>query len=134
MSRFVFALTVVALMASTAAAQDPNSYPGSFSLGELTPTPEMWFYEQARRDYNNPQMMVRRRAEIAAAQRRDRIAARAWYGISLARPTANPTPIMSHYSPYWGGRGLDPWAWSGVRSTVILNTRRVPTEAIYGIW
>lgn len=73
----------------------------TFSMGEITPTPEMWFYEQARRDYMDPQMMLRRKAESQARLRRDRIAARKWYGYSAARPNLAGSPMMGYYGPNW---------------------------------
>ena len=52
------------------------------SPGEVTATPEMWFYEQAIRRYDDPKNAVRAAAEFKANQRRARIAAMDWYGYS----------------------------------------------------
>ncbi len=45
-------------------------------------TPEMWFYIQENRRYDDPKQMVRRKAEFKAVQRQRRIAAMQWYGFS----------------------------------------------------
>lgn len=91
------------------------------SLGTLNPTPEMWFYDQMRQDYNNPSLQVRRNAEQAAAERRARLAAAAWYGVYQARPTAGTTPHMSSFNPY----ARYPYLWGQVpASRAYLNSRR----------
>ncbi|MBS0207369.1 MAG: hypothetical protein JSS27_00310 [Planctomycetes bacterium] len=91
------------------------------SMGPVTPTPEMWFYEQAARDYNDPKMAVRHKAEYDAAQRRERIAAQSWYGMSKARPTANPVPHMSGiYSPAFTGNTRAHGEWQAPASVVVL--------------
>ncbi|HWA97202.1 MAG TPA: hypothetical protein VG713_01860 [Pirellulales bacterium] len=83
------------------------------SLGQLTPTPEMWFYDQAIREHSDPKAAVRRKAEFESAQRQRRMAAMAWYGMSASRPTANPTPhIGGNYSPVWTSNTRYPWQWS----------------------
>lgn len=107
------------------------------SLSTLTPTPEMWFYEQMRQDYNNPTLQMRLRGERAAAERRARIAAREWYGVSLARPAAHVTPFTYYYSPTWGSNTANPYIWSGGRSStqIIIEARR-PTVSVsgFGMW
>jgi hypothetical protein len=71
----------------------------SASFGELQPTEAMWFHEQARKQYENPQAAVRANAEFRTAQRMQRMAAREFYGISPSRPTSilgpGYHPIMS---------------------------------------
>ena len=54
--------------------------------GEVTPTPEMWFYDQSMRQYNSPQMAVRAKADIRAQQRLRRLESMKWYGFSNSRP------------------------------------------------
>jgi hypothetical protein len=72
------------------------------SLGMMTPTPEMWFYDQAQQQYNNPKFIVRQKSEFAAHQRQQRLAAQTWYGMSRARPTANPTVHANgNYAPLY---------------------------------
>ena len=105
------------LLAASASAQEPAARPrqlnGRISLGELTPTSEMWFYEQEMRQHADPGLAVRRKAELKAAQRQLRIATRKWYGISASRPTTSPEPMYSH-SPYWSN-GYGAWGWIGPR-------------------
>lgn len=77
-----------------------------------TRTPEMWFYEQERIRYEDPKAAIRRRAELRAAQRDQRLAALKWYGFSNSRPMVNTTPAMGgSYSPYWGSNTYDPYRW-----------------------
>jgi hypothetical protein len=92
------------------------------SLGELTPTPQMWLYEQERRRYEDPRNTVRANAEYKGAQRRQRIAAMQWFGYSNARPTRSATPTHNTSAPHWGGNDAhDPSLWNGVgRPTVVL--------------
>ena len=80
-------------------------------------TPEMWFYEQERSRWENPQASVRRRAEIKAAQRAQRMASAKWYGMSNSRPSANITPLFGTYSPTWGSNSFDPNRWTTARDT-----------------
>jgi hypothetical protein len=88
----------------------------------------MWFYEQERIRYEDPRKAVRRRAELRAAQRADRLAALKWYGQSNSRPTVNSTPTMSSYAPYWGSNTYDPHRWRPYWTpTVVLR----PLEARY---
>ncbi len=85
------------------------------SPGQVSPTPEMWFYEQYRNDYQDPKMAVRKNAEFRSAQRRHRIAAMKWFGFSNSRPLASPTPWHGDYSPGWRSNNLAyPFQWSGV--------------------
>lgn len=89
---------------------------------------EVWLYEQERRRYEDPKQAVRRRAEFRANQRQRRIESRKWYGISNARPLANPTPLTSAYSHQWAGHRFAPFLWQNSPSIVI--TRRTG----YGLW
>ena len=61
------------LVAWPALAAEPSTandkYRGSImSPGEVAATPEMWFYEQYQRDYQDPQTMVRKKAEYRTVQ------------------------------------------------------------------
>lgn len=103
------------------------------SLSALQPTTEMWFYEQMRQDYNNPTLQVRRNSERAAAERKARLAAMEWYGMSNSRPMAYTTPHMYHYSPSWVGNGRRPWAWTGSTSSINIDARRTQTLGVSGI-
>ncbi|HUY89588.1 MAG TPA: hypothetical protein VMV10_12710 [Pirellulales bacterium] len=83
-------------------------------------TPEMWFYQQEMRRYEDPRAAVRRKAEFRAAQRQRRIAAMDWYGFSNSRPLANPTPFSGGvYAPGWiSNNNRHPMQWSGGGRTV----------------
>lgn len=95
------------------------------SLSSLNPTPEMWFYEKMREDYENPSLQVRRNSEQAAADRKARIAASSWYGVSNARPMAYVTPHMYHYSPTFAPNARFPYLWGQMpASRVYLQSRR----------
>jgi hypothetical protein len=120
---------VLLLAAAPAFAKKPAAvapvFGGTISPGELTPTPEMWFYEQYMRQYMDPQMAVRQRAEFRADQRNYRIAARRWFGFSNLRPTASTDPYNSDYSPHWvGNNRVYPDRWSGGNPVVVA----VPTS------
>ncbi len=64
----------------------------SISPGELKATPEMWFYEQYMRQYQDPKMAVRANAEFQADQRQRRLEAMHWFGFSNSRPRACSDP------------------------------------------
>ena len=77
-------------------------------------TPEMWLYSQELNRHDDPAQAVRRKAELRGAQRRQRIAAMKWFGLSNARPQASTVPMMGVYSPTWVGNGYDRYDWMGV--------------------
>lgn len=120
-------LLVIGIATAAMAQQPMGATPDSelgISPGEVKPTPEMWFYLQELRRYENPRVAVRKNAEFKAAQRMRRLAAQKWFGMSTARPMASPSPFTSTYSPYWASNSWDPYAWRGVgvgRSTVIVQ-------------
>lgn len=88
------------------AAKGPVSVEEMPSLGNATP--EMWFYLQELRRYEDPAAAQRRRAELKAAARRSRMISREWYGISNLRPAANPVPFMYRYSAHQTTNGWSP--------------------------
>ncbi|MCE9545205.1 MAG: hypothetical protein K8T25_06775 [Planctomycetia bacterium] len=78
--------------ARVASAKSAQSTPApTVSLSEIKMTPEMWFYLQERQRYESPKNAVRRNAEIAAAQRSQRIAAMQWLRQSAERPSVYAT-------------------------------------------
>jgi hypothetical protein len=87
-------------------------------LPEINPsqvTPEFYLYMQELRRHDDPQQAVRRKAEARAAARESRITAMKWYGMSNARPQANPVPFMSGaYSPTWIGSRPERYDWYGL--------------------
>ena len=87
--------------------------------GVLTPTPQMWFYEQERSRYEDTRHAIRRRAEARAQQRMDRVAAMAWYGMSNSRPTVSSTPWYGGYSAHWGSNSFDPLRWRPLAAPLV---------------
>jgi hypothetical protein len=133
MSRCVlaFALAALALAAAPivqAQQPGPDSPPGMrlVSPGEVAATPEMWFYEQERLRYEDPQTVVRQKAEMKAAQRQARLASMKWFGFSNSRPQASIDPYAGPYSPRWTSNGYIPSEWVGVGgSTVVFRPGRM---------
>ena len=91
--------------------RDENSLAGVPTL-----TPEMWFYQQQLRRYEDPQVAIHRKAEYRAEQRQQRLTSMRWYGLSNMRPYVHPTPWFSSYSPAWVGGGWDSYHWPGTPS------------------
>lgn len=86
----------------------------SVSPGELKATPEMWFYDQALRQYKDPQMAVRAQADLRAQQRQRRLESLKWFGLSNSRPRASSDPFHNDYSPGWvANPSYYPARWSG---------------------
>lgn len=99
------------------------------STGVVTPTPEMWFYQEEMRQYMDPKLAVRRAAEIRATERSQRIAALKWYGMSNSRPVCSADPFNGDYSPHWSsGSPNYPYRWTTTpRPWVVIG-------AGYGGW
>lgn len=94
---------------------------GMFSLGELKPTPEMWFYEQYLRQSQDPKVAVRANAEFRAEQRQRRIAALKWFGFSNQRPRAGVDFIHSDNSPSWTSNHMNyPSRWGGTGAAPVV--------------
>jgi hypothetical protein len=101
--------------------QGQTSSPGiHISAGELTATPEMWFYEQSLRQYNDPKWVLRQKAEFRSAERARRIETLRWYGFSSARPTTGADPIHGYYGPRWTS------AWSIAAPTIVVASEAKP--------
>ena len=99
----------------------PATSSGQFSMGELKPTPEMWFYEQYRQGQQDPKTAVRANAEFRAEQRQRRLAASRWFGLSNLRPRAAVDPLHSDFSPGWSsGDPNYPFRWSGAGNSMII--------------
>jgi hypothetical protein len=86
----------------------------------ISPTPEMWFYEQERTRYEDPKDAVRRKAEARSTQRASRMASLKWYGMSNSRPAASTTPYFGSYAPHWSASGLDPNRWRAAAPTTVV--------------
>ncbi len=85
------------------------------SSGELKVTPEMWFYDQAMRQYKDPKAQVRVREEFRTQQRIRRLESMRWFGFSNSRPRASADPFNYDYSPQWvSNPGYFPSRWNGV--------------------
>lgn len=81
-----------------------SAYTPSVSKSTEVPgTPEMWFYEQERLRYEDPNTMARARAEFEANQRQARLAALKWYGMSNSRPMAGTATNAGIFAPKWTG-------------------------------
>ena len=125
---------VCLLTALPALAERPDAsnrtYTATISAGELTSTPDMWFYEQYMQQYQDPKMAVRKRAEFESEQRARRLAAMRWYGMSNSRPRVSSDPYHGDYSAYWGSNNAwYPSRWSGVGRPVIVIQQERPTAS-----
>lgn len=98
---------------STVSQQDSIYDQLSPNSSGVKPTPEMWFYLQEMDRHDNPKLKTRRKAEFRAAQRRYRIAAMKWHGLSNARPTVSVKPWNSYYSAAWAGSYSNRFQWVG---------------------
>jgi hypothetical protein len=105
--------------------RDEPASASSAAWSGLSPTPEMWFYEQERVRQDDPKLAVRRRAERRGQQRADRLAALKWYGIDNSRPTVSGTPWFGSYGAHWGSNTFDPLRWR--QPTVPLVVERAGT-------
>jgi hypothetical protein len=121
MKRLAIALVLPLLLTvGTAQAQRPKDGGSSglhsvVSPGELKATPEMWFYDQTMRQYKDPKMAVRAKAEYRSGQRQMRMESMRWFGFSNARPHASADPFHSDYAPGWvSNPGYYPMRWNGV--------------------
>ncbi len=127
--RFLLAcFCVLALGAVEARAERPTSVKSdvpTISPGEVKATPEMWFYEQQMRRYNDPKTVVRANAEYRAEQRQARLASMKWFGFSNSRPQAVSDPFNGDYSAHWTSNNpAHPMRWAGVGQTSVFSIRR----------
>jgi hypothetical protein len=126
------------LLALPCAAQDgpldlrrdagPRNLAATGASGSFTPTPEMWLYLQERGRYEDPKLAIRRRAELRATQRRERIASMEWFGLSNSRPSVSSSPMYGGYSPYWGSNSYDIFRWRAVPAPLMVQR---PAGAMY---
>ena len=79
--------------AATKSATAGKSDTQTISPGDLKPTETMWFYQQAMRQYADPKVAVRQAAELRGQQRRQRLAALEWYGLSNSAPAGQFRPL-----------------------------------------
>lgn len=116
------------LMAMPAEAQTPAEngstmrFSGGITPGEVTATPEMWFYQEQMSRRDNPKEAVRRKAEARTAQREARLAARRWFGVSLARPTTSTAIMNGESAATWTGNDpFYPYRWRGTSPVIVVN-------------
>ena len=128
----ICACLLTVLSAGTASAQRPDRLEANRSVrsesriavGELQPTPEMWFYEQYQQQYDDPSVAIREKAEFRASQRQSRLAAMRWFGLSNSRPHASSDPFHGDYSPKWtsnSGRYPSRWVAGGMPLVVVRS-------------
>jgi hypothetical protein len=94
------------------------------SPGDVAATPEMWFYEQSLRRYNDPKVAVRANSEFKADQRRARMAAMNWYGYSNSRPAMGIDNLHGPIQTQWVGNSGNASWWVAPRPAVVLETPR----------
>lgn len=126
--------TTVAVPAMAQQAATPPDKPDAegISLGDITPTPEMWFYQQEREQYQDPKEAVRQKAEFRTSQRQYRMASRKWFGFSNQRPSAGVDPVHGDYSPRWtSGSTNYPFRWSGSGRPWVVLRPAVPLSNYY---
>ena len=131
MKRFPISLCAMLLVAmgSMALAANPVEKPrpsagAAISAGELTPTPEMWFYQQYQQQYQNPREMVHRNADFKAAERMRRLNTQKWFGMSNQRPKVTNDPYNSDYTAMWASPNmLYPNRWQSFGVPVVLYSR-----------
>lgn len=118
-----------ALIAPAVGTEETQRAANSGEVGDLPPLsestisshPEIYLYLQAMKRYDDPSHAIRRKAEYKASQRIGRIESSKWFGISNARPQANPVPMMGTYSPVWTGNTGNPYEWSAITATPYTN-------------
>ncbi len=112
------ALALILLPASVRAERPLTPAPSlstAVSTSELKATPEMWFYDQAMRQYKDPKAVVRANAEYRNEQRMRRIESLKWFGLSNSRPVVSSDPFNGDYAPRWvSNPGYYPYRWNGV--------------------
>ena len=88
------------------------------SPGELKATPEMWFYDQAMRQYKDPKMAVRAKAEFRASNGMRRLESMKWFGFSNSRPARQQRSVPRRLLAGLDlESGLLSVAWNGVGPT-----------------
>jgi hypothetical protein len=134
MKRFAIAVSMVLLSATMVAAQGKDATPKSstpktapadatmISPGELKPTPEMWFYQQYLRQYQDPKAMLHMKGDLEATQRARRLNAMKWFGLSNQRPRVAIDALHSDSSPSWASNNwYYPFRWQAGPTPVIIT-------------
>ena len=132
MKRFPIAICAVLLMGmgSVAWAANPveRNRPTAgtpITSGELTPTPEMWFYQQYNQQYQSPKEMVHRNADFKGAERIRRLNSQKWFGMSNQRPKVSTDPYNGDYTASWvSPNPLYPNRWQSLGVPVVVYSRQ----------
>jgi hypothetical protein len=72
---------------------------------------QSWNREQKSTLHQESRAIVQQKAEARSAQRMDRMATSAWYGVSNSRPSATSTPFTARYGSVWEMPGGRPYSW-----------------------
>lgn len=128
-------ICLLLIIAAPGLAQKPRApdvpIGNTISVGEVTPTPEMWFYQQYQEQYEDPKTAVRAKAEERSGQRRARLDAMRWFGFSNSRPRAGTDPVHGDYSPAWtSGIANYPFRWGGYGVAAVV-VRPVRSTRVY---
>lgn len=124
---------LVVLMAIPAQVQAPAEnestmrFSGGITPGEVTATPEMWFYQEQMLRRDDPKEAVRRKAEFRTAQREARIESRRWFGVSLMRPMTSTAIMDGEAAAVWtGGDPFYPYRWPGRTPAIVVHRTESP--------
>jgi hypothetical protein len=129
MSRHFLGVAILAAFVSTnLRAEEPKiaqlsattATPIDLSAGQVTATPEMWFYTQELRRYDDPRNAIRAQAAMKTAQRNARLAAMQWYGLSNSRPLTGVDCLHGVYAPRWVSNGYNPAEWVGAAGATTI--------------
>ena len=94
------------------------------SPGELKATPEMWFYDQAMRQYKDPKMAVRAKAEFRADQRQRRLESHEMVRFLEQPPASQQRSVPRRLLAGWvANPGYYPSRWNGVGRPMMRSVR-----------
>jgi len=121
-----YGVTLLLVLCGIASAQQPTAiipaplppseHYSNPNLSAPPVTPELWVYSQEMRRHDDPAQAVRRKAEVKADQRANRIAATKWYGLSNSRPHAWGAPMLGYHWIGWPFSTSVPYYATGVSS------------------
>ncbi len=85
------------------------------------PAPDPWYTQYYGPMPKDPRTLVYERARFFADQRQLRIASRAWFGISLSRPSTTADVFFADRIPHWTSGSVNhPERWSFVPQAAIV--------------
>lgn len=80
-----------------------------------------WYIQYYSPGQKDPRTLIQERAQFYAQQRQLRIASRAWYGISVSRPSTTADIMFADRAPRWtSGSVLRPYEWSFSPPSVVI--------------